>query len=65
MVEAAIEFTDPTYSPRFAQFPLKRVWPDMFSVLKAQHIRRRFTMLDLVLRTHALPIFGDDNKGAE
>lgn len=36
VVEAAIEFTDPTYSPRFAQFPLKRVWPDMFSVLKAQ-----------------------------
>ena len=35
------------------------------SVLKAQHTRRRFTVLDLVLRTHALPIFGDDNKGAE
>ncbi|MDD4443230.1 MAG: sn-glycerol-1-phosphate dehydrogenase, partial [Kiritimatiellae bacterium] len=30
------------------------------SVLKAQHIRRRFTVLDLVLRTQALPIFGDE-----
>lgn len=36
VVEAAIEFTDPRYSERFAQFPLKRVWPDMFSVLGAQ-----------------------------
>ncbi|MBS9535243.1 flavodoxin family protein [Mycobacterium sp. M1] len=36
VVEAPIEFTDPQYSPRFAQFPLHRVWPDMLSVLKAQ-----------------------------
>lgn len=36
VVEAAIEFTDPRYAERFAQFPLKRVWPDMFSVLGAQ-----------------------------
>ena len=35
------------------------------SVLKAQHIRRRFTVLDLVLRTRALPIFGDENRGTE
>ena len=36
VVEAGIEFTDPQYAPRFAQFPLRRVWPDMLSVLKAQ-----------------------------
>ncbi|MFL0178870.1 MULTISPECIES: flavodoxin family protein [unclassified Mycobacterium] len=36
VVKAGIEFTDPRYSQRFAQFPLRRVWPDMLSVLKAQ-----------------------------
>ena len=33
---AAIEFTDPKYAERFSQFPLRRVWPDMLSVLQAQ-----------------------------
>ena len=33
---APIEFTDPKYSERFRSFPLRRVWPDMFSVLQAQ-----------------------------
>ena len=34
--EAAIEFTDQRYAERFSRFPLKRVWPDMLSVLGAQ-----------------------------
>ena len=33
---AAIEFTDEKYAERFSRFPLRRVWPDMLSVLKAQ-----------------------------
>lgn len=33
---APIEFTDPRYAERFARFPMKRVWPDMLSVLGAQ-----------------------------
>lgn len=36
VVKAGIEFTDPRYAQRFSQFPLRRVWPDMLSVLKAQ-----------------------------
>jgi menaquinone-dependent protoporphyrinogen IX oxidase len=34
--EAAIEFTDPQYAKRFSRFPMRRVWPDMLSVLPAQ-----------------------------
>ena len=34
--KAPIEFTDPRYAERFSSFPLKRVWPDMLSVFKAQ-----------------------------
>ncbi len=33
---APIEFTDPRYSERFSRFPMRRVWPDMLSVLQAQ-----------------------------
>jgi menaquinone-dependent protoporphyrinogen IX oxidase len=36
VVKAGIEFTDPRYAERFSRFPMKRVWPDMLSVLKAQ-----------------------------
>lgn len=36
VVKAGIEFTDPRYAERFSHFPMKRVWPDMLSVLKAQ-----------------------------
>lgn len=36
VVEAPIEFTDPRYCERFSRFPMRRVWPDMLSVLKAQ-----------------------------
>ena len=36
VVKAGIEFTDPRYAPRFANFPMRRVWPDMLSVLKPQ-----------------------------
>jgi menaquinone-dependent protoporphyrinogen IX oxidase len=34
--EAAITFTDPKYSEKFSRFPMRRVWPDMLSVLQAQ-----------------------------
>jgi menaquinone-dependent protoporphyrinogen IX oxidase len=34
--KAPIEFTDPRYAERFSRFPLRRVWPDMLSVLPAQ-----------------------------
>ena len=34
--KAPIEFTDPRYAERFSRFPMRRVWPDMLSVLKAQ-----------------------------
>ncbi|MCV7260383.1 flavodoxin family protein [Mycobacterium shimoidei] len=33
---ARIEFTDPRYAGRFTRFPMRRVWPDMLSVLPAQ-----------------------------
>jgi menaquinone-dependent protoporphyrinogen IX oxidase len=33
---AAIEFTDQRYAQRFSRFPMRRVWPDMLSVLQAQ-----------------------------
>jgi menaquinone-dependent protoporphyrinogen IX oxidase len=33
---AEIEFTDPRYAERFSRFPMRRVWPDMLSVLPAQ-----------------------------
>ncbi len=33
---APIEFVDPTYSEPFTRFPMRSVWPDMFSVFKAQ-----------------------------
>jgi flavodoxin len=36
VVRAPIEFTDPRYSQRFSSFPMRRVWPDMLSVLPAQ-----------------------------
>jgi menaquinone-dependent protoporphyrinogen IX oxidase len=36
VVHAPIEFTDPRYAKRFARFPMRRVWPDMLSVLPAQ-----------------------------
>ena len=39
--EAEIEFTDRRYSRRFSRFPMRRVWPDMLSVLPAQ--KRRAT----------------------
>ena len=34
--KAAIEFTDQRYAERFSRFPMRRVWPDMLSVLPAQ-----------------------------
>ena len=34
--EAEIKFTDKRYSERFSRFPMRRVWPDMLSVLQAQ-----------------------------
>jgi menaquinone-dependent protoporphyrinogen IX oxidase len=34
--EAAIKFTDKKYSEKFSRFPMRRVWPDMLSVLGAQ-----------------------------
>lgn len=33
---AKIEFTDPRYAEKFTRFPMRRVWPDMMSVLGAQ-----------------------------
>jgi menaquinone-dependent protoporphyrinogen IX oxidase len=33
---AAIEFTDSRYAEKFSRFPMRRVWPDMMSVLGAQ-----------------------------
>src|SRR5215211_6084171 len=33
---AEIEFTDQRYAERFSRFPMRRVWPDMLSVLPAQ-----------------------------
>jgi menaquinone-dependent protoporphyrinogen IX oxidase len=34
--EAEIEFTDRRFAERFSRFPMRRVWPDMLSVLPAQ-----------------------------
>lgn len=39
--EAQITFVDKRYSKRFSRFPMRRVWPDMLSVLPAQ--KRRLT----------------------
>lgn len=36
VVSAGIEFTDARYAQRFARFPMRRVWPDMLSVLSPQ-----------------------------
>jgi flavodoxin len=36
VIKAPIEFTDPRYAERFSRFPMRRVWPDMLSVLPAQ-----------------------------
>src|SRR5271163_3675528 len=33
---AEIKFTDQRYSEKFSRFPMRRVWPDMLSVLGAQ-----------------------------
>jgi menaquinone-dependent protoporphyrinogen IX oxidase len=33
---AKIEFTDRRFAERFSRFPMRRVWPDMLSVLPAQ-----------------------------
>ena len=33
---APIELTDQRYAERFSRFPMRRVWPDMLSVLPAQ-----------------------------
>ncbi|HJT91436.1 MAG TPA: flavodoxin family protein [Mycobacterium sp.] len=33
---AGIEFTDRRFAERFSRFPMRRVWPDMLSVLGAQ-----------------------------
>ena len=33
---AQIELTDERYAERFSRFPMRRVWPDMLSVLQAQ-----------------------------
>jgi menaquinone-dependent protoporphyrinogen IX oxidase len=33
---AQIEFTDQRYAQKFSRFPMRRVWPDMMSVLGAQ-----------------------------
>ena len=34
--KAQIEFTDQRYAEKFSRFPMRRVWPDMMSVLGAQ-----------------------------
>ena len=36
MQKAEIEFTDQRYAEKFSRFPMRRVWPDMLSVLGAQ-----------------------------
>ncbi|CAM3731824.1 flavodoxin family protein [Tsukamurella strandjordii] len=36
VVPAEIELTDRRFAPRLAHFPLRRVWPDMMSLLPAQ-----------------------------
>jgi menaquinone-dependent protoporphyrinogen IX oxidase len=37
--KAEIEFTDQRYAEKFSRFPMRRVWPDMMSVLGAQKRR--------------------------
>ncbi|MGE5695646.1 MAG: flavodoxin family protein [Candidatus Sericytochromatia bacterium] len=39
--KAEIEFTDRRFAERFSRFPMRRVWPDMLSVLPAQTLRAR------------------------
>jgi menaquinone-dependent protoporphyrinogen IX oxidase len=34
--KAEIKFTDQRYAEKFSRFPMRRVWPDMMSVLRAQ-----------------------------
>ena len=41
---AKIEFTDPQYAQPFSRFPLRRVWPDMLSVLGAQRRKQTGTI---------------------
>jgi menaquinone-dependent protoporphyrinogen IX oxidase len=36
VAEAPIGFTDQRYAEKFSRFPMRRVWPDMLSVLGAQ-----------------------------
>jgi len=36
VAEAEIKFTDQRYAEKFSRFPMRRVWPDMLSVLQAQ-----------------------------
>jgi menaquinone-dependent protoporphyrinogen IX oxidase len=36
VTKAPIEFTDARFAERFSRFPMRRVWPDMLSVLRAQ-----------------------------
>jgi menaquinone-dependent protoporphyrinogen IX oxidase len=36
VADAQITFTDPRYAEKFSRFPMRRVWPDMLSVLGAQ-----------------------------
>lgn len=36
VTKAQIEFTDQRYAEKFSRFPMRRVWPDMLSVLRAQ-----------------------------
>lgn len=36
VAQAGIEFTDQRYAEKFSRFPMRRVWPDMLSVLGAQ-----------------------------
>ncbi len=43
---AEIKFTDPRYAKRFSRFPMRRVWPDMLSVLPAQ-IRRATGQIEI------------------
>jgi menaquinone-dependent protoporphyrinogen IX oxidase len=33
---AKVEFTDSRYADRFSRFPMRKVWPDMLSILPAQ-----------------------------
>ena len=33
---AKVEFPDSRYADRFSRFPMRKVWPDMLSILPAQ-----------------------------